>query len=79
MSKIMELAIISQRKKRHPCIETNPDLRQLVLAPSLGVRHILGTMCEILPGIFTWGSTYADRPWDLDGYAITLEGMHPPR
>jgi len=29
-------------------------------------------MREILPGIFTWGSTYADRPWDLNGYAITL-------
>ena len=26
------------------------------------------------PGIFTWGSTYADRPWDLNGYAITLYG-----
>jgi glyoxylase-like metal-dependent hydrolase (beta-lactamase superfamily II) len=30
-------------------------------------------MREILPGIFTWGSTYADRPWDLNGYAIRLE------
>jgi glyoxylase-like metal-dependent hydrolase (beta-lactamase superfamily II) len=30
-------------------------------------------MREILPGIFTWGSTYADRPWDLNGYAIPLE------
>jgi glyoxylase-like metal-dependent hydrolase (beta-lactamase superfamily II) len=30
-------------------------------------------MREILPGIFTWGSTYADRPWDLNGYAIKLE------
>jgi glyoxylase-like metal-dependent hydrolase (beta-lactamase superfamily II) len=29
-------------------------------------------MHEILPGIFTWGSTYADRPWDLNGYAIVL-------
>jgi glyoxylase-like metal-dependent hydrolase (beta-lactamase superfamily II) len=29
-------------------------------------------MREILPGIFTWGSTYADRPWDLNGYAIRL-------
>ena len=44
------------------------------LAPPLGVSHILGTMREILPGIFTWGSTYADRPWDLNGYAIRLEG-----
>jgi glyoxylase-like metal-dependent hydrolase (beta-lactamase superfamily II) len=33
--------------------------------------HIL-IMREILPGIFTWGSTYADRPWDLNGYAIVL-------
>ena len=31
-------------------------------------------MREILPGIFTWGSTYADRPWDLNGYAIALQG-----
>ena len=31
-------------------------------------------MREILPGIFTWGSTYVDRPWDLNGYAITLNG-----
>jgi glyoxylase-like metal-dependent hydrolase (beta-lactamase superfamily II) len=31
-------------------------------------------MREILPGIFTWGSTYADRPWDLNGYAITFDG-----
>lgn len=35
---------------------------------------ILDDMREILPGIFTWGSTYADRPWDLNGYAITLDG-----
>ena len=35
--------------------------------------HILA-MREIVPGIFTWGSTYADRPWDLNGYAIVLEG-----
>jgi glyoxylase-like metal-dependent hydrolase (beta-lactamase superfamily II) len=32
-----------------------------------------GTMREILPGIFTWGSTYADRPWDLNGYAIAFD------
>ena len=31
-------------------------------------------MREILPGIFTWGSTYADRTWDLNGYAIQLDG-----
>src|SRR5690349_16817461 len=31
-------------------------------------------MREILPGIFTWGSAYADRPWDLNGYAITFDG-----
>jgi glyoxylase-like metal-dependent hydrolase (beta-lactamase superfamily II) len=29
-------------------------------------------MHEILPGIYTWGSTYEDRPWDLNGYAVTL-------
>jgi hypothetical protein len=39
----------------------------------LGISHILCTMREILPGIFTWGSTYADRPWDLNGYAIRLD------
>jgi glyoxylase-like metal-dependent hydrolase (beta-lactamase superfamily II) len=44
------------------------------LARRLGVSHILCTMREILPGILTWGSTYADRPWDLNGYAITLGG-----
>jgi glyoxylase-like metal-dependent hydrolase (beta-lactamase superfamily II) len=32
-------------------------------------------MREILPGIFTWGSTYVDRPWDLNGYAITFDGF----
>lgn len=31
-------------------------------------------MREILPGILTWGSTYTDRPWDLNGYAIALGG-----
>ena len=31
-------------------------------------------MREILPGIFTWGATYADRPWDLNGYAVALQG-----
>ena len=31
-------------------------------------------MREIFPGIFTWGSTYADRPWDLNGYEIVLPG-----
>ena len=30
-------------------------------------------MREILSGIFTWGATYADRPWDLNGYAIKLD------
>lgn len=30
-------------------------------------------MRELLPGIFTWGSTYAERPWDLNGYALRLE------
>ena len=44
-----------------------------LLASSLIVVHIF-TMREILPGIFTWGSTYADRPWDLNGYAIALTG-----
>ena len=35
--------------------------------------HILA-MHEILPGIFAWGSTYTDRPWDLNGYALVLDG-----
>ena len=52
------------------------------LARPLGVSHILGTMREILPGIFTWGSTCADRPWDLNGYALRLDGgtalVNPP-
>ena len=43
------------------------------LARPLGISHIPGTMREILPGIFTWGSTYADRRWDLNGYAIRLD------
>jgi glyoxylase-like metal-dependent hydrolase (beta-lactamase superfamily II) len=42
----------------------------------LNVRDFfLVAMREILPGIFTWGSTYVDRPWDLNGYAITLAGF----
>ena len=48
--------------------------RNSALARPLNVSHILGTMREILSGIFTWGSTYADRPWDLNGYAIRLDG-----
>jgi glyoxylase-like metal-dependent hydrolase (beta-lactamase superfamily II) len=31
------------------------------------------TMREVFPGIFTWGSTYVDRPWDLNGYAMVLD------
>ena len=31
-------------------------------------------MREIVSGIFTWGSTYVDRPWDLNGYAVVLDG-----
>src|SRR5258706_5168571 len=49
-------------------------LSNSALACPLHVGHINSTMREILPGIFTWGSTYADRPWDLNGYAIMLEG-----
>jgi glyoxylase-like metal-dependent hydrolase (beta-lactamase superfamily II) len=45
----------------------------LNLARSFCVSHILGSMREILPGIITWGSTYANRPWDLNGYAIKLD------
>ena len=32
-------------------------------------------MHEILPHIYTWGSTYEDRPWDLNGYAVVLDGV----
>jgi glyoxylase-like metal-dependent hydrolase (beta-lactamase superfamily II) len=39
----------------------------------IGLCGIFGPMREIFPGIFTWGSTYEDRPWDLNGYAITLD------
>jgi glyoxylase-like metal-dependent hydrolase (beta-lactamase superfamily II) len=30
-------------------------------------------MHEIHPRIYTWGSTYEDRPWDLNGYAVALD------
>jgi glyoxylase-like metal-dependent hydrolase (beta-lactamase superfamily II) len=43
------------------------------LAHPRGIGQILGTMREIFSGIFTWGSTYPDRPWDLNGYAIRLD------
>jgi glyoxylase-like metal-dependent hydrolase (beta-lactamase superfamily II) len=48
-------------------------LRETTLAHPLNVSHILGIMREILPGIFMWGSSYADRPWDLNGYAIRFD------
>ena len=48
-----------------------PALPTFPLALTPIAVHIF-TMREILPGIFTWGSTYADRPWDLNGYAIAL-------
>ena len=28
-------------------------------------RLLIGAGRGILPGMFMWGSTYADRPWDL--------------
>ena len=48
--------------------------RGAALARPPDLSHILGTMREILPGIFMWGSTYADMPWDLNGYAIRFDG-----
>jgi glyoxylase-like metal-dependent hydrolase (beta-lactamase superfamily II) len=30
-------------------------------------------MHEIHPRIYTWGSPYEDRPWDLNGYAVALD------
>jgi glyoxylase-like metal-dependent hydrolase (beta-lactamase superfamily II) len=50
------------------------NLPQFGLARRPGVSHILCTMREILPGVLTWGSTYTDRPWDLNGFAITFDG-----
>ena len=51
----------------------NPARSNSALACLPRVGHIISTMREILPGIFTWGSTYIDRPWDLNGYAIRLD------
>ncbi len=31
-------------------------------------------MREIIDGIFIWGGEYPDVPWDLNGYAIRLDG-----
>lgn len=31
-------------------------------------------MDAIFPGIYTWGASYPDRPWDLNGYALVLDG-----
>ena len=56
--------------KRLPASPMN--VRVLVPAGLVAHRHAFLQMREILPGIFTWGSTYADRPWDLNGYAIAL-------
>jgi glyoxylase-like metal-dependent hydrolase (beta-lactamase superfamily II) len=40
-------------------------------------------MRELFNGIFTWGSVYPDRPWDLNGYALKLDGatllLDPPQ
>jgi hypothetical protein len=69
--------ILAPRKKKTACGSDGIKSGLVTisaLARPLSVSHILGTMREILPGIFTWGSTYADRPWDLNGYAIRLEG-----
>jgi glyoxylase-like metal-dependent hydrolase (beta-lactamase superfamily II) len=51
-----------------------PGCGARVLASFTADRHAFLNMREILPGIFTWGSTYADRLWDLNGYAIALTG-----
>jgi len=58
---------------RYTARQIIPACDDSALAHPLGVSHILGTMREILPSIFMWGSTYADRPWDLNGYAIRLD------
>jgi glyoxylase-like metal-dependent hydrolase (beta-lactamase superfamily II) len=36
-------------------------------------RAPISSMHEILPRIYIWGSTYEDRPWDLNGYAVALD------
>jgi glyoxylase-like metal-dependent hydrolase (beta-lactamase superfamily II) len=54
-------------------VRRNPADNNSILASPLHVGHIINVMREILPGIFTWGSTYSDRPWDLNGYAIKLD------
>jgi len=61
----------SRRSRSLPFVR--PGSPPFLLALALIDVHIF-TMREILPGIFTWGSTYADRPWDLNGYAIALPG-----
>jgi glyoxylase-like metal-dependent hydrolase (beta-lactamase superfamily II) len=70
--------VLSSRRIRTRC-RAVPDKEWCPGCPirpraSTDFCHILDTMREILPGILMWGSTYADRPWDLNGYAITLSG-----
>ncbi len=52
-------------------MEMGVGKRRPGVAGSPGARKFLN-MRQILPGIFRWGSTYADRPWELNGYAIQL-------
>src|SRR6266403_5320081 len=54
-------------------------LSNSALACPLHVDHILDTMREILPGIFTWGSTYADRPVGLERLRDQARWMHGAR
>ena len=67
---------VQRRSKAAPlhfAVRSFPASLGFLLACVLIAMHIF-SMREILPGIFTWGSTYADRPWDLNGYAIALTG-----
>ena len=43
------------------------------LAPPFPTCYPAGTLQEILKGIFTWGGSYPDMPWELNGYAIRLD------
>ena len=67
-----KVEMLSDTPKRLPSSPTR--VRVPVPAGLVAHRHAFLRMREILPGIFSWGSTYADRPWDLNGYAIALTG-----
>lgn len=67
---------MNERRRSLAPLQSNARsfLASLVPASFIAHRYAFLNMHEIFPGIFTWGSTYADRPWDLNGYAIALTG-----